>query len=330
MNTSSHKLKVGIIGLGMVGGPLKRWFEEGGRVRGVDLFCFDTDPAKGYRDNVNKADYIFLTVPTPSRNDGSCDTSIVENCVQSIEDGRIIVIKSTVVPGTTEILQAKYPRKRLLFNPEFLTEKRAWEDFINPSRQLVGHTQVSKGDAVAILNLLPRGNFTRPWETHNAYYNITSTEAELIKYLSNVFGYIKVVFGNMMADICHSINLAMTLDMGISLSVDYGNIKEVVGADLRIGEAWLDVDHGAYCGAGGYCFPKDMNAFIVFLEKLKDEVLPKGIGLITRLQLDNCISILKVIREYNDDLIEHQGLTMKEVSRHIDEVTLKKIKKIRS
>ena len=118
----SQKLKVGIIGLGMVGEPIRRWFEDlNGRKRGKDLFCYDSDPKKIFKDDVNKADVVFVSVPTPSNPDGSCNTSIVESVVAQIKDGKIIIIKSTVEPGTVQRLQDKYPKKRFIFNPEFLT-----------------------------------------------------------------------------------------------------------------------------------------------------------------------------------------------------------------
>src|SRR3989344_2131429 len=97
----TKRLKIAIIGLGMVGEPIKRWFEEYHNYRRKkDLFCYDTDPKKGYSDNFNLADIIFVAVPTPPNPDGSCNTSIVEGAVKTIKDGKIVVIKSTVSPGT--------------------------------------------------------------------------------------------------------------------------------------------------------------------------------------------------------------------------------------
>src|SRR3990167_707539 len=143
----TNKLKIGIIGLGMVGEPIRRWFEEiNGFKRGRELFCYDADPKKSYTDDVNKADIVFVSVPTPSNPDGSCNTSIVESAVAGLKNGKIIVVKSTVPPGTVADLQKKYPKKRLIFNPEFLTESQAWEDFISPDRQIIGSTVKSTSD----------------------------------------------------------------------------------------------------------------------------------------------------------------------------------------
>jgi UDP-glucose 6-dehydrogenase len=150
---ANNKIKIGIIGLGMVGEPIRRWFQEvNGYKRGRDLFCYDVDSKKGYSDDVNKADVIFVSVPTPTNPDGSCNVSIVESTVAGISDGKIVVVKSTVTPGTVERLQKKHPKKRLIFNPEFLTESQAWEDYLSPDRQIVGHTAKSISDSVEVLN----------------------------------------------------------------------------------------------------------------------------------------------------------------------------------
>ena len=113
---SNQNIKVGIIGVGMVGGPLKRYFEEYQNYqRGKDLFLYDIDPKKGFGDNINKADIIFISVPTPRSEEGRANISAVEAAVKMIRDNKIIVIKSTVPPGTTEAFQKKHPNRKFLF-----------------------------------------------------------------------------------------------------------------------------------------------------------------------------------------------------------------------
>ena len=322
---TNTKIKVGIVGLGMVGEPIRKWFEElNGYKRGRDLFCYDVDQKKGCSDDVNKADVVFVSVPTPSNHDGSCNTSIVESAVAGVKDNKIVVIKSTVTPGTVEKLQKKHPKKRLIFNPEFLTESQAWEDFLSPDRQIVGHTAKSVSDTVEVLNLLPKKHFIRPWTSDYSKKSVNATEAEFGKYASNVFGFMKVIYGNILADLCHAIGKVQ------GGKVDYENIRELLGADLRIGSAWLNVAHGNYCGAGGYCFPKDMDAFIAFGETLEKDAVKKRLLDKEHLKvLQGGIAVLKAVRDYNKVLVQSQGLTMEDVAKHDKEIIVQKRKKIR-
>ena len=326
----SQKLKIGIVGLGMVGEPIRRWFEEYHKYRrGKELFCYDVDTKKGYADDVNRADAIFVAVPTPPNPDGSCNVSIVRSAVAAINDGKIIIVKSTVAPGTVASLQKQYPRKKFIFNPEFLTESQSWLDYIKPDRQIIGHTGKSFSDVKEILTLLPRAHFERPWSSDYIKKDINATEAELAKYAANVFGYIKVIYGNILADISHALEQNLKSG-GIQSNVDYENVREVISADPRIGPAWLNVEHGNYCGAGGYCFPKDMAAFTKFVEKLiTDLSKTKNLddGLLQNLKKG--VGVLRAIQDYNKALLSWQGLSVADVSRHDKEVVVNKRKKIR-
>jgi len=315
MAETNRKLKVGIIGLGMVGEPLRRWFQEKrGFKIGEDLFCYDTDPIRSYVDDCNLADIIFIAVPTPSNPDGSCNISFVENVAGSLKGEKIVVIKSTVSPGTTEGLQKSFPQHKFLFNPEFLTESQAWEDFLKPVRQIVGYTEKSKDAALTVLNLLPMSYYQSPWISST--YKIrghTATEAEIIKYASNVFGAIKVSFGNMIFDVCAGISASEGLEL------NYENIRDALGADPRIGPAWLDVNHGSYRGFGGYCFPKDLRAFMAFIIELK-----LGMEEPMRGHLFKTLYFLYDVWDYNLTLLRCQNLKIDDVSRHDRDILLVK------
>ena len=184
-----YKPKIGIIGVGWVGGQVKKYFEEIKNYKtGKDLFLYDIDIKKCVGD-VNKADVIFVILPTPRNlKDGSCDVSIIKDAVGKIHGEKIVVLKSTIPPGTTESLQKKYLQHKFLFNPEFLTESRAWEDMLRPDRQIVGFTEKSLDAAHLVLSLLPKAPFMSPWGL-NTYtpIRITATEAEIIKYAGNVY-----------------------------------------------------------------------------------------------------------------------------------------------
>lgn len=325
-----NKLKVGIIGVGMVGEPIRRWFEERqGYQRGKELFCYDINPQRGCTDDPNKADIIFVAVPTPANPDGSCNLSALEQALASIHDGKIVVIKSTIAPGTTERLQKKYPRKRLLFNPEFLTESQAWFDFVRPDRQIVAASRQSKPDAREILAILPQGHFARPWSSDYLKKDTTPTEAEVAKYASNVFGYLKVIYANILADITHALELELQKEK-IPAEVSYDSVREIIGADPRVGPAWLDVERGNYAGVGGWCFPKDMDAFIKTGDDLKknlakDKKVPSGLIK----NLDKGMAVLKAAREYNKSILEWQGLKPSDLNKHLDDIIINKRRPIR-
>ena len=297
----AQNYKIGIIGVGMVGTPLKIYFEkEKEYQRGHDLFLYDIDPQKGYFDDVHPADIIFICVPTPRSPDGSANLTAVESALESIKGEKIVVIKSTVPPGTTESFQKKYSQYKILFNPEFLTERKAWEDFLKPDRQIVGFTDKSIDAAQVVLSLLPRAPFMSPWGV-NTYrpIKITATEAEIIKYGGNVHFSRKINFANILSLLSEK------------LGVDYENVRLGMSADYRIGDSHLDVQHGGYKGFGGFCFPKDLDALIAHLKTLG---------------LDGCAELLRKDREFNEKLLANQGLTLEEVSVHDREWIKKKLK----
>lgn len=294
--------KIGIIGVGWVGGQIKRYFEEiRGYKAGENLFLYDIELSKCSGD-INSADIIFITVPTPRNSkDGSCDISIVANALGKIQGEKIIVLKSTIPPGTTEHFQEQYLQHKFLFNPEFLTESRAWENTIKPDRQIVGFTEKSLDAAHLVLSLLPKAPFMSPWETGTYHQTrITATEAEIIKYAGNLHLVRKVNWANALARAAEK------------LGADYENVRKGMAADHRIGDSHLDVNHGGYRGWGGYCFPKDLDAFIQFSKK-------EG--------LEEVAEILMADRNFNEVLLKEQGLSLDEVSAHIDKLKEKLKKK---
>ncbi len=289
----NKKLKIGIIGVGMVGGPLARYFSEvKGYERGKDLFLYTKNPKHRMQDDFNKADIIFVAVPSPRKDDGSCDTSIVEDVFKKIKPEKVVVLKSTVPPGTTEMLQKRHPKLKVLFNPEFLTESRAWEDMMRPDRQIVGFTEKSMDAAHLVLALLPRAPFMSPWGVGTyKQVRITAMEAEIIKYAGNVYFTFKVNWANALSQAAEK------------MGGDYENVRMGMAADHRIGDSHLDVNHGGYRGWGGYCFPKDLDAFLCFAD---------SIG------LKEVAAFLKADRKFNEDLLKSQGLTLKDVSEHTE------------
>lgn len=239
------KYKVGIIGLGYVGGALRYWFERKRKPR-VESFLYDKYKGIGSVAEVNKADIVFISVPTPYEGKQGYNDSAVVESLKNLKSPKIVVLKSTIIPGSTEKFQKKFPKHKILFNPEFLRAKTANTDFINPERQIVGYTRKSKNVAKDVLNLLPKAHFSKI---------MPATEAEMVKYFGNAFLSTKVVFANQIFDLCRK------------LKIDYDTIKEAVGFDGRIGKSHLDIFHFGYRGYSGGCFPKDVKAFIDFSKK---------------------------------------------------------------
>ena len=246
-------MKIGIVGNGFVGSAIMHGF-----ILHVDDICIhDKDPKRSTHSMEQLAinsDVIFICVPTPMSETGECDFSIVEGVVEELSrceniDQKVIVIKSTVVPGSTEGLAIKYPQMNFVFNPEFLTERKARLDFINTARIVLGS---DKPSAITIVEDLYRLRFP--------YTKIIKTDfatAQLIKYMANCFFATKVSFMNEMYQICDAIN------------GDWNKAVEGFVTDGRIGNSHIDVPgHDGDFGFGGKCFPKDLNAMIKKAESL--------------------------------------------------------------
>lgn len=245
------KEKIGIIGLGYVGSPVQKWFKD----REDEVFVYDKFKKEGSLEEVNKAEVIFVAVPTPFSEEGGFDISAVEESIEGIEGppaqaGRkIIVIKSTIVPGSTKKLQKKFPKKIILYNPEFLRAKTAKEDYLHPNVQVVGYAD-NKGKEIApsILRLLPKARKSKI---------MTATEAEVLKYWLNSYLATRVVFANEIFDLCGALEDA-----------EYEVVKDCVIEDPRIGGSHWDIHDGGYRGYGGACFPKDVKSLIEKAEEL--------------------------------------------------------------
>jgi len=246
-------MKIGIIGNGFVGSAILHGFI----LHAPDVLIYDSDPKRSthsLRDVVYESDVIFVCVPTPMFESGECDLSIVEKVVDdmsqySVINEKVVVIKSTVVPGTLESLAAKYPDMNFVFNPEFLTERKARLDFINTSRIVLGSNKSFACDIVENL-----------YKIRFPYTKIIKTDfgtSQLIKYMANCFFATKVSFMNEMYQICSAIE------------GDWDKALEGFISDGRIGNSHIDVPgHDGDFGFGGKCFPKDLNAMIRKTESL--------------------------------------------------------------
>jgi len=110
-----NKIKIGIIGLGYVGGAVRHWFKS--QKNKYELFLYDKYKNIGSIEEVNQADIVFVAVPTPYKKRGGYDDSAVVESLKNIENGKVVVIKSTVLPGSTDKFQRAYPKKNSSFQP---------------------------------------------------------------------------------------------------------------------------------------------------------------------------------------------------------------------
>ena len=244
-------MKIGIIGLGVVGSAVQHGLTRIGHdVRGYDLKRPETS-----RADVADAELIFVCVPTPSLADGSCDTSIVEHVVAELHDSaesfdQLVVIKSTVPPGTTDRLAARYPRLRLAFCPEFLRERAAVVDFVEHHDVCIVGTR-----SLDDFRIIEAAHGTLPRHV----VQLLPVEAELAKYYGNVFNALRVVFANGFYEIAQR------------LGADYGAIKAAMVKRDNIADAYLDCSP-RYRGFGGVCLPKDTAALAALAHALGVEL----------------------------------------------------------
>jgi len=236
-------MKIGIIGLGIIGSTCQYGFEKlGHKVFGHDI-KLDTKI-----QDVLDTEIIYVCVPTPSAEDGSCDTSIVEEVVLNLKElnyGGIVAIKSTIKPGTTQKL-LESTRLAICFVPEFLRERCAIVDFTEK------HDLLAVGTNIQWI-------YDKVVECHGKYPQnyamLSPTEAELLKYYSNVFNSMKIIFANEMYEVATAVN------------ADYSKIKDAFVQRKTAVDLYLDVNEN-FRGYGGMCLPKDTAALASFVEEL--------------------------------------------------------------
>ena len=245
---------IGIVGNGFVGSAVRYGFSPNVGVD-AEVKVYDKDPNKSTHTlkEVVDSDVIFLSVPTPSNPDGSMNVDIVDSVLGDISkyadlfEVGTILLRSTVTPGTTGKLQKKYPNLRIVFNPEFLTERSANFDFINQGRFILGG---SSDDVIEVSEL-----FRERFGSSLSIIETNYETAELIKYMTNTFFATKISFLNdmkLLADKC---------------GVIWEDAVEGFVRDGRVGHSHLNVPgHDGKFGFGGSCFPKDIQALINFGE----------------------------------------------------------------
>lgn len=266
---TESKLQIGFIGQGWIGRNYAEEFEE----RGYRVVRYGLEePYILNKDSLKECDVVFIAVPTPTTPDGF-DDSIVREAVGLVGVGKIAVIKSTIVPGTTVSIQEQYPDRTVFYSPEFLSEATAREDVSNPFASIVGMTKPEKQQEAAekVLSILPLAPFTKI---------MTSTEAELFKYAHNTSGYVQIVFFNLLYDLAQK------------LGQSWENIEAAIKADPFISNRYSNPIHKSGRGAGGNCFIKDFAALkALFADVLGEDT--KGNDVFTAIEQKN-IELLRM------------------------------------
>lgn len=238
-------MRIGILGIGMIGGALKKGFEQNHEV----VFYDPKFKGSEFKD-VLESECVFICVPTDQKEDLSCDTSIVDKCLTDLNNTNyngIIIIKSTVRPGFTQKSLLTYPNLKIAFVPEFLRERCAYEDFMNTETLIIGTDDESIYNTIKDIH-----KFLSP----KKIVQVQTSEAEIIKYMSNVYKAMKVVYSNIIYE------LTTRLD---------GNYNNVLDSFLSLGikeEDYMTVSN-EFRGYGGYCLPKDTTALAHTLKELR-------------------------------------------------------------
>ena len=283
------KQAIGIVGYGFVGQAV-----AAGLCPVADVIVYDKDPEKGlleveecvegwaegkvdavldpFRYLIKHARIIFVCVPTPMKKDGSCDISAVEEVVGKLDHVSVavtpmptIVIKSTVPPGTTAKLQEKCQWVNLVFNPEFLTEANSMRDFAEQDRVILGGVGSNVADGVGEVATVYREfglarQALSSWKSEDRpgmpdIQICSSTEAEMIKYLTNCFLATKVSLANEFAQLCEKLDDA-----------DWDKVWRLASKDERLGTShWQVPGPDGKPGFGGSCFPKDVRGMVRFM-----------------------------------------------------------------
>lgn len=247
----TEKLNLGVIGAGFVGGSVINGFDKN-----VSQFVVDT---KLYPDNTIdkliefKPSITFVCVPTPETHHGDVDVSIVRQVLSDLYDRRytgIVVIKSTITPKHLTKMKKDFGVK-IVYNPEFLTEANAHEDFLNPSMQVLGGKW---RDCELIEKAYVKHSSVRICPT----FKTDLVTASLIKYTINSFLATKIAFFNELYELFEQ----------SGGSTPWEGFTDMLKRDPRMGDTHMSVPgpDGKF-GFGGHCFPKDTAALLYYAKQ---------------------------------------------------------------
>ena len=249
-------MKIGIIGQGFVGTAVREGLKSFFDIETFDIAKDCT--CDSMESLLLKTNTIFVCLPTPMDRYGKCHTGIVEGVLKEINETstrkKTLIVKSTIPPGTTANWNEKFKNIDIVFNPEFLTEANAINDFKNQTRIIIGGPKNAASRVRRIfVKAFPKVKIIKTGSTY----------AEMVKYVTNCFLAMKVSFANEMYEICEYKN------------IDYDKVIEYAMHDDRLGYShWSVPGPDGDFGYGGHCFPKDVRALINVAMELESDVNP--------------------------------------------------------
>lgn len=253
-----NSLKIGIIGVGFVGGAIKDFLLINNYKLDETLFLFDKykNGGIGEINNLLVCDIIFIALPTIFNHKEQCyDIKCIEETLEYLMNSEFkntVVLKSTVEPMVTDKLASKY-RMNLIHNPEFLTARTASEDFKNQKHIVLGKTEHCQEDKFELIV-----TFFKKYFPTSEISLCQAKESESMKLFLNNFYAVKVQYFTEIYLLCNK------------LGIEYNNVK-----DLMLKNNWINPMHTHIPGPdgkisyGGLCFPKDTNALMYFMDKME-------------------------------------------------------------
>lgn len=277
-----NKPIIGFIGQGFIGKNYANDFEA----RGYSVVRYALEePHINNKEKITECDVVFIAVNANTTPNGFDDSNI-RSGLSIVGEGKVAVIKSTLLPGITKTLQKDFSLITVLFSPEFLSEATAAHDAANPFSNIVGMPINDESHRLAsnlVHEILPKAPFALTCD---------SDEAEIIKYAHNISGYTQIV----------TFNLAY--DLARSLGHNWDNIGKALLADPLISNRYSNPVHKTGRGAGGHCFIKDFAAFANIYEKLVGDI--EGVKALRAFEEKN-IKLLKDSKKDIDLLDEVYG-----------------------